>query len=84
MMTEPSGNALEQAFNEAIAGKGGNEINLLDADFAKEEGDDEETRKKVETVSEALVRLNKIKKERSDVLKDFKEKVSSTSLFIGI
>jgi len=82
MMTEPSGNALEQAFNEAIAGKGGNEINLLDADFATEEGDDEETRKKVETVSEALVRLNKIKKERSDVLKDFKEKVSFGCLLI--
>ncbi|GAA5902825.1 uncharacterized protein JCM6883_007255 [Sporobolomyces salmoneus] len=80
MMTEHSGNALEQAFMDAVSGRGGNEINLLDADFSKEEGEDEETRQKAEAVSEALVRLNKIKKERADVLKDLKEKVQTDDI----
>ncbi|GAA5988730.1 hypothetical protein JCM5350_001999 [Sporobolomyces pararoseus] len=80
LMIDPSGTALEQAFMDAISGRGGNEINLLDADVAKEDGEDEETRQKAEAVSEALVRLNKIKKERADVLKDLKEKVQSDDI----
>lgn len=76
MMVEPSGNSLEQAFTDAVTGRGSNEINLLDADFAKDDDEDEETRQKAEAVSEALVRLNKIKKERAEVLKDLKDKVS--------
>jgi hypothetical protein len=77
LMTESSGSGLERAFFDAVQGKqGGNEVSLLDADFAKDEGEDEATRQKAEAVSEALVRLNKIKKERADVLRDLKDKAS--------
>jgi tyrosine-protein phosphatase non-receptor type 23 len=50
------------------------EANLLDGDF----GDSEETSlgQGVASIEDALGRLNKIKKERSDTLKDLKERVS--------
>ncbi|GAA5953356.1 hypothetical protein JCM21900_001826 [Sporobolomyces salmonicolor] len=81
MLADPSGAALERAFVEAVgAANGGEEASLLDADFAGEEMEEEETRRKVEVVSEAVSRLNKIKKERSDVLKDLKEKVQADDI----
>ncbi|GAA6016188.1 hypothetical protein JCM11491_003763 [Sporobolomyces phaffii] len=82
IMIDQSGNKLERAFVDAVSNRGGgaNEVNLLDADFSKEDGEDEETRRKAETISEALVRLNKIKKERADVLRDLKEKVQSDDI----
>ncbi|GAA5937686.1 uncharacterized protein JCM15063_002089 [Sporobolomyces koalae] len=82
MMIEPSGTLLEQTFLEAVTkGQGGNhEVSLLDADFAKEEGQDQETKRQAEAVSEALVRLNKIKKERAENLKDLKDKVQSDDI----
>jgi tyrosine-protein phosphatase non-receptor type 23 len=60
-----------------IAAEPKGEANLLDADF----GNDEEgyLNQQVVAVEDALGRLNKIKKERSDTLKDLKERVSLAS-----
>lgn len=68
--------ALERTFVEAV-GSGQTE-NLLDVDLGAEE-EDEESKKKVAAIGEALSKLSKIKKERSDILKDLKERVSCFS-----
>ncbi|GEM10228.1 vacuolar protein-sorting protein BRO1 [Rhodotorula toruloides] len=70
--------ALEQAFVEAVASGGANEASLLDTDLGDD--DEAETKRRVEVVSEALSRLNKIKKERAEVLRDLKEKVQNDDI----
>jgi len=86
IMCEPSGNKLEQIFIDAAANQTtrGEIINLLDTDFTKDDDQDtsqaEETSRKADTISELLVRLNKVKKERSEVLKDLKDKVQSDDI----
>lgn len=70
-------NRVEQAFTVAISstGEGGNQ-NLLDDDFSGSDLQDEDMAKRVDTIRETLSRLNKIKKERNDIFKDLKDKVS--------
>lgn len=69
--------ALRRAFVEALGTSGAAETSLLDADFGEDEED--EIKKRVKTISEALSKLSKIKKERTDVLKDLKERVRRLS-----
>ena len=75
VLADPSGQALERIFVEAIGSGGATQANLLDSDLGDD--DETETKKRVEVVSDALSRLNKIKKERAETLRDLKEKVSS-------
>ncbi|GAA5999279.1 Bro1p [Rhodotorula paludigena] len=71
-------NRLEQAFVEAVGSAGATEASLLDSDLGDD--DEAETKRRVEVVSDALSRLNKIKKERSEVLRDLKEKVQGDDI----
>ncbi|BGP18073.1 hypothetical protein JCM10213_008390 [Rhodosporidiobolus nylandii] len=79
LLADPSGAALEQVFVEAIAqAQRGNEASLLDTDDGEDE--EQETKRKVEVVSDALARLSKIKKERGEVMRDLKEKVQADDI----
>lgn len=77
--------ALERTFVEAVAESGGagsvdKTVNLLDADDGpgeEERSELEQQRTRVARISEALSKLSKVKKERADVLKDLKERVSA-------
>lgn len=73
-----NGGELERVFTDALAGVGqggaGNGKSLLDFDQADEEED--LTGKRVEIISDHLAKLNRIKKERLEILKDLKERVS--------
>lgn len=73
--------ALEQAFVIAVGSSGAeaNPKNLLDDDFTDEAEND--MPQQVAAIGEALVKLYKIKKERNDVLKDLKERVSLFYVF---
>ncbi|GAA5993785.1 hypothetical protein JCM11641_006988 [Rhodosporidiobolus odoratus] len=78
ILADTSGAPLERMFVEGVAAaQGGNEVSLLDD---SDEGDEEETKRRVETVNEALARLNKIKKERGEVMRDLKEKVQADDI----
>jgi tyrosine-protein phosphatase non-receptor type 23 len=69
---------VEQAFTVAVGSSvEGSSQNLLDDDFNEDDKQDEDMSKRVGVIKEALSRLNKIKKERTDVFKDLKEKVCS-------
>ncbi|KPV71620.1 uncharacterized protein RHOBADRAFT_49041 [Rhodotorula graminis WP1] len=76
VLADPSGDALERAYAEAIGGAGA-EKDLLDDDGTEEE---EETKRRVAEVSDALSRLNKIKRERGEVLRDLKDKVQADDI----
>ncbi|KAJ3552536.1 hypothetical protein NM688_g4103 [Phlebia brevispora] len=71
---------VEQVFRESTEkGSAGSE-NLLDLDVSSETKDEEERAKVthlVDEIEERLGRLNKIARERNEVLKDLKEKVQS-------
>lgn len=73
IFADPSGAALERTFVEAIGSGGATQANLLDADLGDD--DEAETKRRVEVVSDGLSRLNKIKKERAETLRDLKERV---------
>jgi tyrosine-protein phosphatase non-receptor type 23 len=80
LLHESSGAALERAFVEAVGTTGqAKEASLLDGDFGEDE--EEEIKEHVASISEALSKLSKVKKERNDVLKDLKERVRSISSF---
>ncbi|GAA6017126.1 hypothetical protein JCM10207_002543 [Rhodosporidiobolus poonsookiae] len=81
LLADPQGAALERVFVEAVAQAqqgGAGEASLLDVEEG--DGDEEETKRKVAEVSDALARLNKIKKERGEVMRDLKEKVQSDDI----
>ncbi|KAG0655627.1 bck1-like resistance to osmotic shock [Rhodotorula mucilaginosa] len=78
VLADPSGQALERIFVEAIGSGGATQANLLDSDLGDD--DETETKKRVEVVSDALSRLNKIKKERAETLRDLKEKVQTDDI----
>ncbi|GAA5822565.1 hypothetical protein JCM11251_006380 [Rhodosporidiobolus azoricus] len=81
LLADPTGQALERVLAEAIAAaQGGKEASLLDVDDAGGEAEEHETKRKVEQVSDALARLNKIKKERGEVMRDLKEKVQADDI----
>ncbi|GAA5907166.1 hypothetical protein JCM6882_008380 [Rhodosporidiobolus microsporus] len=81
LLADPTGQALERVLAEAIgAAQGGKEASLLDVDDAGGEAEEQETKRKVEQVSDALARLNKIKKERGEVMRDLKEKVQADDI----
>lgn len=77
------------AFGEAMAGTGPGTgsaggsglVDLMDGGSEQEDGEerarDERTKIRVSKISDALSKLSKIKKERADVLKDLKERVSA-------
>lgn len=73
VLADASGSALDRVFVEAIGSGGATQANLLDSDLGDD--DEAETKRRVEVVSDALSRLNKIKKERAETLRDLKEKV---------
>ncbi|GAA5822940.1 hypothetical protein JCM3770_002181 [Rhodotorula araucariae] len=77
LLADPSGEALERVYAEAVGGAGA-EQSLLDTDEGADE--EEETKRRVSEVSEALSRLNKIKKERGEVLRDLKEKIQADDI----
>ncbi|KAK4046692.1 bck1-like resistance to osmotic shock [Microbotryomycetes sp. JL201] len=70
--------ALNRAFAEAVGSSSQPDNSLLDTDLNEEE--EQETRKRVEAISEDLSRLSKIKRERAEVLKDLKEKVQADDI----
>lgn len=75
---------IEGVFAEALgrvaasASSTGSERDLLDLDLPDEEG--EEMNKRIGNIQEALSRLSKLKKERSDVLHDLKERVHNDDI----
>ncbi|GAA5864942.1 hypothetical protein JCM8547_004243 [Rhodosporidiobolus lusitaniae] len=85
---EGGSEGLERRMAEVVAaaqsgGKGAGGVGSLldvDEDEVGGEGEEEETRRKVEEVSEALARLNRIKKERGEVMRDLKEKVQADDI----
>lgn len=71
---------VEDVFRASTEHAGAGSENLLDLDVASETRDDEERAqvvRLVEEIEERLSRLTKISRERNEVLKDLKEKVSS-------
>ncbi|KAM0751246.1 BRO1-domain-containing protein [Meredithblackwellia eburnea MCA 4105] len=88
VLREPSGRELERVFVEVVgtvaAGGGGGAAggapSLLDVDDSGDAREEEEIRLRVERISEALAKVNKIKKERLDVLKDLKERVQGDDI----
>ncbi|KAK4048160.1 bck1-like resistance to osmotic shock [Microbotryomycetes sp. JL221] len=70
--------ALDRAFVEAVGSSNSQDNSLLDTDFGEEE--DAESKKRVEAISDNLSKLSKIKRERSEVLKDLKEKVQADDI----
>ncbi|KAM0790170.1 hypothetical protein ACM66B_005489 [Microbotryomycetes sp. NB124-2] len=76
LLLDPS--ALSRAFAEAVGTSSLPDNSLLDADLNEDE--EQETRKRVEAISENLSRLSKIKRERAEVLKDLKEKVQADDI----
>ncbi|BGP56850.1 bck1-like resistance to osmotic shock [Rhodotorula sphaerocarpa] len=78
IFADPSGAALERTFVEAIGSGGATQANLLDADLGDD--DEAETKRRVEVVSDGLSRLNKIKKERAETLRDLKERVQADDI----
>lgn len=76
-MRDPSGAQLERVFVEAVGSGSSAGPSLLDSDFGEDEEDD--IKKRVAAISDALSKLSKVKKERIDVLKDLKERVRRCS-----
>ncbi|CAL1710206.1 unnamed protein product [Somion occarium] len=71
---------VEEIFRASTEKAGAGSENLLDLDVASESQDDEERakiRQFVDEIEERLSRLNRIGRERNEVLKDLKEKVQS-------
>lgn len=75
--------AVEQVFAEGVAradqsqsASGGS--SLLDLDLPDEEGD--EMRKRIASIHEALARLDRLRKERSDTLADLKERIHNDDI----
>ncbi|SCV73896.1 BQ2448_6326 [Microbotryum intermedium] len=80
LLCDPLGQALERAFVEAVgSASGSSQANLLD-DPAADEEEEKEIKKHVTSISDKLSKLNKIKKERHDVLKDLKERVQGDDI----
>ncbi|SGY19128.1 BQ5605_C014g07568 [Microbotryum silenes-dioicae] len=81
LLCDPSGQALERAFIEAVgsASASSSQANLLD-DPTGDEDEEEEIKKRVTSISDNLSKLNKVKKERHDVLKDLKERVQADDI----
>ncbi|KAK4698817.1 hypothetical protein P7C70_g7451, partial [Phenoliferia sp. Uapishka_3] len=77
-MKDPSGSALERVFVEAVGTGSAAAPNLLDSDFGEDE--DADIKKRVASISDALSKLNKVKKERLDLLKDLKERVQGDDI----
>ncbi|KAL8287389.1 hypothetical protein RQP46_003841 [Phenoliferia psychrophenolica] len=77
-MRDPSGQHLERLFVEAVGSGTSAGPSLLDSDFGEDE--DEDIKKRVSSISDALARLSKVKKERIDLLKDLKERVQSDDI----
>lgn len=77
-----SNEVLAQHFAEIITSDpvvSNKQVNLLDLDVSSEdisEQEKEETRALVQKVQDGMSRLRKVRKERADVLKDLKERVS--------
>jgi tyrosine-protein phosphatase non-receptor type 23 len=69
---------LERTFVEVVGSGGASTRNLLDDDFGQDDQQEEVNKVKVKAITEGLSRLSKIKKERNDVLKDLKERVSTS------
>lgn len=75
---------IEGVFSDAIArveqssGSSGRGRDLLDLDLPDDEGD--EMNGRIATIQEALSRLSRLKKERSDVLADLKERVHNDDI----
>jgi hypothetical protein len=72
---------LEKMYTDAAAGKDASaRLNLLDVDVAEEELDDrerEDLQGIIGELQERVDRLDKVRRERDEVLKDLKEKVSA-------
>lgn len=78
LLAGPSNEPLERAVAAAIASGGGAPANLLDNDPSEDE--ETEMAKHVEAISDNLSRLNKIKRERGEVLKDLKERIQADDI----
>jgi hypothetical protein len=73
---------IEGVFADAIArasqGEGSNGRNLLDFDLPDDEG--QELAQRISSIQDSLSRLQKLKKERSDVLADLKERIHNDDI----
>lgn len=73
---------VEQVFAEAVAradqSQSGGGGNLLDLDLPDDEGD--EMQKRIASIHEALSRLDRLRKERSDTLADLKERIHNDDI----
>ncbi|SOV08174.1 Vacuolar protein-sorting protein BRO1 [Ustilago sp. UG-2017a] len=81
--------ALEAAFAAALTGQTGlyggsnNQTSLIDVSAEEEQASESEiasVKAKLTQIDEALLKLNKIKKERSEVLADLKEKIQTDDI----
>ncbi|KAJ1030172.1 hypothetical protein NDA16_001084 [Ustilago loliicola] len=81
--------ALEAAFAAALTGQTGlyggsnNQASLIDVSAEEEKASESEiasVKAKLTQIDEALLKLNKIKKERSEVLADLKEKIQTDDI----
>ncbi|KAI5476180.1 vacuolar protein-sorting protein BRO1 [Pseudohyphozyma bogoriensis] len=77
IMADPSGRSVEALFASVVSGK--EEKGLLDVD-EEESGPGEEVTMMVDLIAESLAKLNKVKKERDEVLKDLKERVQADDI----
>lgn len=78
-------NRLERAFAETLAEGGGssNRESLLDLGEAEDVADEasaKEVEEKVDSIQAMLSKLNKIKKERGEILSDLKQKIQSDDI----
>lgn len=71
---------LKRAFVEVVGTGGKAQTGLLDDSDAGADEEEAQIKKRVESIRENLSKLNKIKKERVEVLKDLKERVSLFSI----
>ncbi|GAA95080.1 uncharacterized protein L969DRAFT_568587 [Mixia osmundae IAM 14324] len=79
ILADPTGERVERVFAEAAAAASGTrESNLLDADVDEDEGDD--TKRQIAAIEDGLSRLQAIRRERNDVLKDLKERIQADDI----
>jgi len=78
LLAGPSNEPLERATAAAVASAAGAPANLLDGDGTEEE--EAEMAQHVAAIADNLSRLNKVKRERGEVLKDLKDRIQADDI----